>query len=195
MIYILLGIIIVIVLIILSFLLIPFHISLWLSKTGKSLQGDFKLRWLGLTIFKRKIPSVKSPSHKKEDKDEVKKQKWDIERIKKTVRLGGDAWPHLKRILQALLNSMKLEKLSLDLNLGLESPADTAVVTGYIWAFTESTRYLIPADISVTPDFQNQIMDGSFNIDIKMKLLRITLNLIRAITKKPVRSLFNELRG
>ncbi|HMK53322.1 MAG TPA: DUF2953 domain-containing protein [Methanobacteriaceae archaeon] len=181
-------------LIILSLLLIPFHISLWLSKTGKSIHGTFKLRWLGLTIFKRQIPSPK-PSSDKKEKDEKKKQEWTLDRIKKTLNLLYGALPHLKRILWALFYSTKIEKLSFNLNLGLESPADTAIVTGYIWAFTESTRYFIPMEIFVTPDFQNQVMDGSFNLKLKLKLLKITTELIRAITKKPVRSLFNELRG
>lgn len=182
-------------LIILSLLLIPFHISLWLSKTGKSIHGDFKLSWLGLTIFKRQIPSEKPSTTKKEKKDEEKKQEWSLDRIKNTLSLLYRAWPHLERILWAVFHSTRLEKLSLDLNLGFESPADTAIVTGYMWAFTESTRYLIPMNISITPDFQNQVMDGSFDLELKLKLLKITTESIRAITKKPVRSLFSELRG
>ncbi|MDP3065112.1 MAG: DUF2953 domain-containing protein [Methanobacteriaceae archaeon] len=153
------------------------------------------MRWVGLTIFKRQIPFEKSPSDEKEKKKPEKKQEWNLKRIRKTLNQLYEAWPHLERIIWALFHSITLEKLSLDLNFGLESPADTAIVTGYIWAFTESTRYLIPMDISINPDFQNQVMDGSFDLEIKLKLLRITTELIRAITKKPVRSLFKEMRG
>lgn len=198
MLTVLLAIFLVIVLIILSFLLIPFQLSLWLSKKDKSLLGNIRISWLGLPLLKRKIPSTEeTPEEKKEKKEDEKKQEWSLERINKVLNLLMESWPYMARILQSIIASVKIKEVKLDLRLGLESPADTAIMTGYIWAFTESTRYLVPPslDISVHPDFENNILDGFFNLKLKIRLYGVTKEAIRAITKKPVRSLISELRG
>lgn len=197
MITVLLAIFLVIVLIIFSFLLIPFQLSLWLTKKNQSLKGDLKISWLGVTFLKRKIPSLKESPEDKKEKKEDEKEKWDLERIKKVLRLLRESWPYIERILRSILSSIKIQEIYLDLKLGLESPADTAIVTGYIWAFTESTRYLLPRplEIYVNPDFENKIIDGFFNLKIKFRLFSLTKEALRAVTKKPVRSLISELRG
>ncbi len=198
MITVLLAIFLVIVLIIFSFLLIPFQLSLWLTKKNQSLNGDLKISWLGLTFFKRKIPSPKaSREEKKEKKEDEKKQEWNLERIKKALSHLRESWPYLVRILQSIIGSITIRKIELDLQLGLESPADTAIITGYIWALTESTRYLVPSslDISVHPDFENKILDGFLDLELKFRLYSVTKEVAWAITKKPVRSLISEMRG
>jgi hypothetical protein len=184
------------VLIILAFLLIPFHISLFLSKKNNSVKGNFKLKCIGLTIYKSPIP----PKEKKEKKKEKKKKKdkdWDLERIEKVLNLIFDSWPHFYRILTSIMRSIHIEKLSVSLIFGLESPADTAIVTGYIWAFLESTRYLIPIplNISINPDLDKKIMDGTLDFELKIRFIRIATEILRAFTKKPVRSLLWEMRG
>jgi hypothetical protein len=188
------GIILVIVLIILAFLFIPFHLNLGLSNKEKSYHGNFRVRWIGITIYKSPIPPKKK-KEKKEKKVKPKKEKWDMERIQKVIKLIYEALPHLERILYSFLRSIKLEDLSISLNFGMESPADTAIITGYIWAFIASTKYLLPMNISVTPNFDKRVIEGSLDLKLRITLVRITLELLRAITKKPVRSLVNEMRG
>jgi Protein of unknown function (DUF2953) len=194
----LLAIFLVIVLIILSFLLIPFQLSLRLSKKDQVLKGDMGISWLGLKIFKRKIPSPKEPrEEKKEKKEDEKKQEWNLERIKNVLSLLGESWPYMERILKSIVGSIKIQEITLNLQLGLESPADTAIITGHIWAFMESTRYLIPLplNISLNPDFENKILDGFLNLKLKIRLYGVIKEVLRAITKKSVRSLISELRG
>ena len=197
MITVLLAIFLVLVLIIFSFLLIPFQVSVGLTKKNQSLNGDLRISWLGLTFFKRKIPSLKESPEEKKDKKDDEKQKWDLERIKKVLRLLRESWPYIERILWSILSSIKIQEIYLDLNLGLDSPADTALVTGYIWAFTESTRYLLPRplEIHVNPDFEHKIMDGFFYLKLKFRFFSLSKEALRAVTKKPVRSLISELRG
>lgn len=157
-----------------------------------------KISWLGLPLFKRKIPSSKkSPEDKKEKREDEKKQEWNWERIEKVLSLLKESWPYIMRILRSVIDSIKIQEMRLDLQLGLESPADTAIITGYIWAITSSTQYLIPQslNISVHPDFENQILDGFLNLKLKFRLYSVTKELIRALTKKPVRSLISEMRG
>ncbi len=157
-----------------------------------------KISWLGLTLIKRRIPSTKkTQKEEKEEKKEKEKQKWDRERIEKVLSLFNESWPCMLQILHSLMDSIKIQEIRLNLQLGLESPADTAIVTGYIWAFTASTRYITPSipDISIHPDFEKKILDGFLNLKLKIRLYRVTKELIRALTKKPVRSLISEMRG
>jgi hypothetical protein len=81
------------------------------------------------------------------------------------------------------------------LTIGFENPYDTAIITGYLWSLTYPTNVLTHLDASITPEFNDQVLDGDLEININLKLLRIVVEGIRAITKKPVRKLFQEMRS
>ena len=78
--------------------------------------------------------------------------------------------------------------------MGLESPADTAMFTGYIWAFTNPLSALTPIKVLIRPEFNKRVLDGHLQMDVKVKLIGIVVEAIRAYTKKPVRKLINEVR-
>ena len=205
MIYIIIGIIIIIlVLILLSFLLIPLNLSLNLKKRDSNIKGRFSLRWLGIRIFSKQIPEKEKDGDKKEKKEKKEKEKdkkadedkFDLDRILKLINLFLDSWPHLYRVIVAIYQSFTLQKFSLDVTMGLESPADTALFTGYIWSVTYPLNALTGFDLVVIkPDFNRQILDGDLDLDIKLKLVGIVVEAIRAFTKKPVRKLINEMRN
>lgn len=208
MIYTIIGIIILIlVLILLSFLLIPLKLSLNLKKHGSQIKGKFSLIWLGIRVFSREIPEEKDEDEKekiKKDEDEKKeiekeekdkKDKYNVDRILKILNLFLDAWPHIHRLLVTIYYSFSLEKFSLNLTMGLESPADTAMFTGYIWAFTNPLTALTPIHVLVTPEFNRRVLDGDLQMDVKLKLFWIVVEAIRAYTKKPVRELIKEARS
>jgi len=48
--------------------------------------------------------------------------------------------------------------------------------------------------LNVEPDFHKERLDGSFLIEIKIILLLIVIESLKALTKKPVRSLAGEFR-
>ncbi|HHT18673.1 MAG: DUF2953 domain-containing protein [Euryarchaeota archaeon] len=195
MIYVIIGIIIIIlVLILLSFLAIPLNLSLALKKSGSDINGKFSLRWLGIKIFYREIPGEeKEETEKKKKKDE--EDKFDLDRILKILKLFLEAWPHIYQLMLTIYRSFIIEKIFLDLTMGLESPADTALFTGYIWAFTYPLNALTRINTIITPDFDRRILDGNLELDVKLKLGGVVIEAIRAYTKKPVRELIHELRG
>ncbi|NYB52248.1 MAG: DUF2953 domain-containing protein [Methanobacteriaceae archaeon] len=202
MIYIIIGIIIIIlVLILLSFLFIPLKLSLIVNKHGSDFKGRFSLHWLGIRIFSRKIPEEekekdkKKKKEKKKDSEKKDKKEFDLERIIKILNLFLESWPHMERLIFAIYHSFTLENFSLNLTMGLESPADTALFTGYIWAFTNPLAALTPIHVLVVPEFNKRVLDGDLQVDVKFKLIGIVVEAIRALTKKPVRKLINELRS
>lgn len=198
MIYAIISIIILIlVLILLSFLLIPLKLSLYLNKQGTETGGKFTLRFLGITLFSRKIPEDKTDEkEEKEEKKEKaeKKDKFSLERILKILKLFKESLPYIYGLMTSIYNAMTIEKFSVNMNLGMESPADTALFTGYIWSFTYPLNALTRIDVNINPDFQRRVLDGNFQMDIDIRLIGIVVEVIRAYTKKPVRELIKEVR-
>ncbi|KAF5081010.1 MAG: DUF2953 domain-containing protein [Methanobacterium sp.] len=197
MIYTIIGIIIIIlVLILLSFLLIPLKFSLDLKKNGSEIKGHFILKFLGIRIFSKEIPGdEKGQDDKEEDKKEGKKDEFDLKRILKILKLVKNSWPHLYKLIIVFYHSVNLEKFSLNMTLGMESPADTALFTGYIWSFTYPLNAITRIHAVITPDFQRRVLDGDLQVDVSLKLFWIVAEAIRAYTKKPVRELIQEARS
>lgn len=185
------AIILIIVLIIIGILVVPFHICLNLRNNGFKIQGYFKLTWLKIKLIQRKIPLEEKKKTKEKPKEETK---FDINRIAKIISLFIESWPYLERILNAFLKSTSFEKFSFNLVIGLSNPADTAMINGYLLGLASIGNVIPNAYFSVEPDFQNERLDGHLIIDIKIRLLWIVVEFIRAFTKKPVRMLFKELR-
>lgn len=183
-------------LILLSFLLIPLKLSLDLKKNGTELKGRFILKFLGIKVFSKEIPGdEKDQDDKSEDKKEDKKDKFDFKRILKILKLFKNSWPHLYPLLTAFYRSVNIEKFSLNIRLGMESPADTALFIGYIWSFTYPLNVITKIDAVITPDFDRRVLDGDFQMDISLRLFWIVSEAIRAFTKKPVRELIKEARS
>lgn len=197
MIYAIISIIIIIlVLILLSFLLIPLKFSLNLKKNGSEINGHFTLKFLGIRIFLKEIPGdEKDQDEEEEEKKEDKKDKFDLKRILKILKLVKNSGPHIYRLITAFYRSVTLEKFSLNMTLGMESPADTALFTGYIWSVTYPLNAITRIDANITPDFQKRVLDGDLQMDISLRLFWIVVEAIRAYTKKPVRELVQEARS
>ncbi len=198
MIYIIIGIIItVLVLILLSFLLIPLNLSLDLKKSGSEIKGKFSLIWLGIVIFSKETSLEKDEGkqEKTDGKDRDKKEKFDSDRILKILNLFIDSLPYIYRLIVTLYTSFALEKLSINVTMGMESPVDTSLFTGWIWSVTYPLNALTPINVVVRPDFNQKILDGNLEAMVKLKLGAIVVEIIRAFTKEPVRKLINEIRS
>jgi len=152
-------------------------------------RGYFKLTWLRIRIIQRDIPS-----EEKEEK-EKKERKFDLEEMIKIFNQFLEAFDYLKPVLQAFLKSLTLERLSLDLNLGFNSPVSTAMIYGYFCAIKSVLNIVPPAYLSMTPEFQKSKLDGAFELQLKLKLLWIVVEGLKAYTKKPVRELFGSIRS
>jgi Protein of unknown function (DUF2953) len=195
LIYIIIGtLLLILVLIFLLFLLIPFQISLEFHKLGSNFKGNLSVRWLGIRVFQREIPG-KEKLKDKEEKKEEKEKKFDLQQILRILNLIIESWPNLQKLFFAFIRSWSLEKFSANLTLGFENPYDTAIITGYLWSLTYPANVLTPLDASITPEFNDQVLHGDLKMDVKLKLLWLAVEGIRAITKKPVRKLFQEMRS
>jgi len=195
LIYIIISIIILIlVLILLSFLFIPLKLSLYLNKQGNETEGKFTLRLLGIPLFSRKIPEDKTDEKEEKEEKAEKKDKFSLERILKILKLFKESLPYIYGLMTSIYNAVTIEKFSVNMNLGMESPADTALFTGYIWSFTYPLNALTRIDVNINPDFQRRVLDGNIQMDVNIRLIGIVVEAIKAYTKKPVRELIKEVR-
>ena len=176
-------------------LLIPLHVSLQLLKQGSITSGNLRISWLGLT-FRRKIPSgeKKRKQKKEEGEEEEKEKRPDLSRLPETVSRLMESLPYFPSIIRTFMRSLTVERFSADVELGLGSPVETAVVSGYLWSLASLVNISPKADLTVKPNFQEEQLEGSLITDLKIRLLWIAVALVKAVTKKPVRQLFTSMR-
>ena len=67
-------------------------------------------------------------------------------------------------------------------------------MNGYLLGLASIINIFPKTNFTVDPDFNKERIDGSILIEIKLRLLWIVIESLKAFTKKPVRSLFGELR-
>jgi hypothetical protein len=156
-----------------------------------NISGYFRIRWLKIRIIQRDIPTEK----KEEEKEVKKERKFNLEQLLKILNQFIEAFDYIKPLIPAFLRSITLKNLSLDLNLGFYSPVDTAMINGYIWSISSILNNIPLISISTTPDFQESKLEGSFELNLKLKLLWIVIASLKAFTKKPVRDLVGSIRN
>lgn len=183
------AIILILILIFICILVVPFNILINLNVCGLKINGNFKLIWMKIRLFQKEFPDKEEKEIKEEEK-----QKFPIERIPLIISLLYESSPYLIRIFNAFLKSTSFEKFSLKLIRGLGSSYDTAIISGYLYALMPLLNLIPKASFSLEPDLQNERLEASINLKIKIRLLWIVIELLRAVIKKPVRSLLNELR-
>lgn len=194
MINILIIIVLVVVLIIASILLIPFHITFKMANKGLKFNGSVQIKWLKIRIIKKEIPSETT---EKEETAEKKEEgpKWNLDKIVKVFNLFLESLPHLERILIATYRSIYLEHFRFNLRVGLDSPVDTAMIAGVFWSMNSIINTLPKITVTVNPQFMEPVLEGKVELKIKIRLLWIVAESIRAITKRPIRNLINEVRA
>lgn len=210
------------IIILLILLVIPIHLNLNFSKQGPLIEGGYRIAWLGLTLRKREVlpqPAsdlLASISEKDDtvdesegkgvrteengEADEEKKtgdsrdgQKSDIKRLPGPKSLL-DAAPAIANLLLNLLKSILVQKLSCRLCFGLNDPAETAVMSGYLWSVA-STLGLFRAKVFIEPCFEGERLEGEFVAELKIRLLWIVWAVINALREKEIRSLIREVAG
>lgn len=99
-----------------------------------------------------------------------------------------EALPALARVFLGLVRSIEMEKISCHISFGLNDPAETAAMSGYLWSIA-SVVGLYRADIYIEPYFGGERLEGRFLAEIKTRLLWIALALAKAITEEKIRVL------
>ena len=116
--------------------------------------------------------------------------------IKRSIRPNSllDAAPAIAHLILDLLKSIVFQKLSCRFSFGLNDPAETAVMSGYLWSVA-STLGLFRANVSIEPCFEGERLEGEFVAELKTRLIWIAKAVIDALRKKEIRSLIRVVAG
>lgn len=209
-----LSIAIIIILLMLAVVFIaPFHISLNMEKDGPLIQGFYKIGWLGITLRREKI-SPPIPEDMRwaqgdelegepgEDKAREKSEREAEEILKEEHKQPPmqsldpkeliEALPALARVFMNLIRSIDIVKISSRISFGLDDPAETAAMSGYLWSMASAVG-LYRANIYIEPYFEGERLDGRFLAEIKARLLWIVLALVKALMEEKIRRLIIEM--
>lgn len=115
-------------------------------------------------------------------------------RVGKATRLPLESLLYQTDMFRSIVKSVSMRRLYCDVLIGLADPADTAMVSGYLWSLASAVNVSPEFHMSVTPDFSSERLDGSIAAELKFRLLWVVVALVGALTKKPVRQLFRGMR-
>ena len=177
--------------------MVPFHISLELFRQNKINQGYLRVKWWKIKIIDRELiqPKEKKKEKKPKRKFDVKKL-LDVlpEMLPKVIPDFIESLPYFMDMMGSSLRSISIERIALNLIFGLGDSADTAMVGGFFYSMAAIVNVIPNTYFSVEPDLKKERLEGSLNIKVKLRLLRIVATSLKVLTKRPVRSLLWELR-
>jgi hypothetical protein len=196
--------IILISILLVTLLFIPFQFCLKFSKYGPLMRGSYRISWLGITLKKKEILPQSAadllaeegkvkPDRGAEIEDSKGERDHDTKRSPKPGTLLNAA-PAIINFLMDLLKTIVFEKLSCRLCFGLDDPADTAVMSGYLWSVA-STLGLFRANVFIEPCFEGERLEGLFEAKLKTRLIWIAKAVINALREKEIRSLIRDVAG
>jgi hypothetical protein len=200
-----LAIFIVLLIILFAFLLVaPFHLSLNIRKKGPLLQGGYRFAWLGRTLGKAEISpqsagDLLASIWKGDPGKEEQEGRSGTKAEKDTVRPPSihsliNAAPALANILLDLFKSILFKKFSCSVCFGLDDPAQTAIISGYLWSLA-SALGLFPAKICFEPWFEGERLEGELMAEIEARMLWAVFAVIQALREREIRLLLREMMG
>ncbi|MDD1762086.1 MAG: DUF2953 domain-containing protein [Methanothrix sp.] len=207
-----LGIFISLIILLLAVLLLsPVRLALDISKKGALMQGECRLAWLGLTLWRAEVSpqSVGEilESIGKRDEGEIEpplearcdEGQAQVGKEKDTRRDMGfsslvNAAYCLVDIFIHILRSVILKKFSCCVCFGLDDPADTAVLCGYLYSIA-GVLGLYPARISIDPWFKGEHLVGDFVAEIEIRPLWTVWAVLWSLRLLQTRLFIKEMLG
>ena len=92
-------------------------------------------------------------------------------------------------LLKRLLKSIKINKIKLDIEYGLDEPYKTGNLCGIISMSIPFLHKKISKNIKITPNFQEEMFLINCDLKCKTSLFKILLPIIKFIVKEPIRKI------
>ena len=105
-----------------------------------------------------------------------------------------NAAPALANILLDLLKTILFKKISCRLCFGLDDPAQTAIISGYLWSLA-SVLGLIQSKIFIEPWFEGERLEGELVAEIEVRLWWAVFAMIQGLREREIRLLLREMLG
>ncbi len=197
----------IIVAIALVMLLLPVTIYANSTRSGGKIDGDFRITWI-IFMFRYAMKDrqmevlafgrhIISKSYKKKPpKPEKPKKPGKIKGLRRML-LIGDFFNLGRPILQLFKDfvyAFRLKYLDIDITYGLDDPAYTGILTGFMYAVSGFSR--IGTNLRFTSDFTRQVLDWNLRVKVSVIPIRIIPPLAGFVTNRNVlRSGLRIIRG
>lgn len=187
----------IIVAIALVMLLLPVTIYASSTRSGGKIDGDFSISWI-IFMFRYVIKDrqmevlafgrhIISTSYKKKPpKPEKPKKPKKIKGLRRML-LIGDFFNLGRPILQLFKDfvyAFRLKYLDIDITYGLDDPAYTGMLTGFLYAVSGFSR--TGHNIRFASDFTRQVLDWNLRIKVSVIPIRIIPPLAGFVTNRNV---------
>ncbi len=104
------------------------------------------------------------------------------------------AMPAFIDLIRDLFRSVCFKTFRCHLQLGLDDPSETAILTGRLWSIAAFLSYL-GADIQIEPFFEKERLEGELLAEARMRPIHIPAAIISALREKEMRSLIKDAIG
>ncbi len=171
-------------------LLNPIYLFLGLSFNEMVLKGWYRVEWNHITLRSGDLFSLSSglkDVKKRMGIDEFTRE-WHEAKQSTDFQSVARALPSMIRIAQNIAKSIHLVKFFCVLRLGLQDPAETAVIIGCLWSIVSSLN-LSQTNISIEPVFQGEMLDGCLEVNAESKVLTLILAILSGLKEKEIRKL------
>ena len=193
--------ILILILVTAAILFSPFHIDLYIEKTGSKAKANLNFTWfwktfrlkfrvlkneLSIHLFGKKIKTTNISSDNKKKKEEsFKKSNISAPPINLIISL--------LKLLRDMLKTFSLEKIYLKMDIGTDNPADTGMIAGCGYALKGFVNNL-PIDtkkitIKFQPYFNEERYDIKGEFKIKGQLKNYPAPLLRFMLSEPVKKI------
>ncbi|MFZ2472250.1 MAG: DUF2953 domain-containing protein [Methanothrix sp.] len=89
---------------------------------------------------------------------------------------------------------MHFKKISCRLCFGLDDPAQTAIISGYLWSLASALGFF-PTKILIEPWFEGERLEGEIAAEIEARLLWAVFAVIKIVRVREIRLLLREMLG
>jgi hypothetical protein len=200
-------ILVIIVAIALIMLLSPVTIYASSTRSGGKIDGDFSISWI-IFMFRYAIKDrqmevlafgrrIIRTSHKRKPPKPEKPKKPGKTKALRKMPLIGDIFNLGRPTLQLfkdLIYAFRLKYLDLDITYGLDDPAYTGILTGFMYAVSGFS--LAGRNIRFASDFTRQVLDWNLQVKVSVIPIRIIPPLAGFVTNRNVlRSGLRIIRG
>ena len=185
----------IIVLLIVLVVFAAFDVTIYVKAKKGRVDQYTKIKWMGLS-YKFKNESKKAAKkEKKEVKLKKEKKETKPKKEKKTSSIGISVWFRVFRTVQKpiirfivdIFKTVKFRKISCNLTYGFSNPADTGMVSGFLYALKGlfSKRCTI-FDFSIYPQFQDEVFDLHVLTNIRFRISSLLFAILRFVTNRKV---------
>jgi hypothetical protein len=165
-----------------------FDVTIYLKAEGGRVDQYITIKWMGLS-HKFKVGSGKAAKKEKKEKKEEKPKKDKTK--KKTSSIGISVWLRVLktvkrpiiRFIEDVFGAVKFRKISCNLKYGFPDPADTGMLSGFLYALKGLfIKRCSVFNFSIYPQFQDEVFDLHVLTNIRFRISSLLFAVLRFVT-------------